>query len=147
MAIETLVIVESNGRFPEWLDPEEPGLLGIDQETHESRAEFLSRAERFVRDLPSPAGSAVLVCGDAGDIATEEARRSLLLALVDHLELGSGGKLVLVADGDYVSRQSFADLAWELNGFLDEVDSPVSCRLRAQPRSVPPEAETKIAAA
>jgi hypothetical protein len=66
---------------------------------------------------------------------------------VDHLELGTGGKLVLVADGDYVSRQSFADLCWELNGFLDEVDSPVSCRLRAQPRSVPPEAESKIAAA
>ncbi len=137
MAIDTLVFIEENGRFPEWLSSEDTALLCIEQEERESTAEFLVRAEHFVRELHSPSVSGVLVSGSAGGRATEEARRALLLAMVDHLEIGGGGKLVLVADGDYVSRQSFADLAWELSGFLDDLDSAVSCRLRAQPRSVP----------
>jgi hypothetical protein len=140
MAIETLVMVEKQGRFPEWLDPTSPELFAFEQEDFETAEAFLIRAERFVGELSSSAERAVLICGNAGDLATEHARRSLLVTMVDHLERGSGGNLIIVADGDYGSRQSLADLAWELNGFLDEVDSPVSCRLRAQPRSVAPEA-------
>lgn len=140
MAIETLVMVEKNGRFPEWLDPESPDLFALEQEEDETTDQFLTRAERFVGELSSSAERAVLVCGEEGDSATSHSRRALLVSMVDHLERGSGGNLIIVADGDYGSRQSFADLAWELNGFLDELDSPVSCRLRAQPRSVAPEA-------
>jgi hypothetical protein len=140
MALETLVIVETGGRWPEWLREEDPGLLCLFQEGRESVSEFHARAERFLRELSTSADSAVLVSGEGGDELASETRRCLLVALVDHLELEGGGKLVLIADGDYVTRRSLTALALELSAFLEETDSPVSCRLRAQPRSVPPPA-------
>jgi hypothetical protein len=140
MALETLVIVETGGRWPEWLDSEDAELLCLFQEPRESVSELHGRAERFLRELSLPARSAVLVSGEGGDELASETRRCLLVALVDHLELGGGGKLVLIADGDYVTRRSLTALAFELSAFLEETDSPVSCRLRAQPRTLPPPA-------
>jgi hypothetical protein len=140
MALETLVILESGGRWPEWLDEDDPTLLCLCQEGRESTSEFHGRAERFLRELSTPAASAVVVSGEGGDEMATETRRCLLVALVDHLELDGGGKLVLIADGDYVTRRSLTALALELSEFLEETDSPVSCRLRAQPRSSPPPA-------
>jgi hypothetical protein len=138
MALETLVILESGGRWPEWLDEDDPSLLCLLPEGRESTSEFHGRAERFLRELSTPAASAVVVSGEGGDEMATETRRCLLVALVDHLELDGGGKLVLIADGDYVTRRSLTALALELSEFLEETDSPVSCRLRAQPRSAPP---------
>ena len=128
------MVVEKGARWPAWLETAAGGLVSIFQGKEEPTLEFHERAERCVRALSLPSQVAVMVCAGQSDGDTAESRRSLLVALVAHLELGGGGKLVLMPDGDYAVRQSLAELALELSAFLDDVDSPVSCRLRAQPR-------------
>lgn len=135
MARDILVVLEAGARWPAWLDDEPGGLISFVQGSREPTPDFHARAEEGIRALSMPSGVAVLVAGDDAGDSSMVSRRALLVGLVTHLELGDGGKLVLIADGAYGARQSLASLALELSSFLEDIDSPVTCRLRAQPRA------------
>jgi hypothetical protein len=132
----TLVIQEAGARWPEWLD-DAGGFLSFVQSADERVSDFHERVEWCVQRLESSSSTVVVVCSDAADSAdphAPETRRCLLLALVAHLELGAGGKLVLTGAGHYAARRALAERTLEVSEFLDDVGSPVSCRMRAQRR-------------
>jgi hypothetical protein len=131
----TLVILEAGTRWPEWL-PDGASYTSFVQSAQERVSDFHERVEWCVERLRSCSSAVVVVCGDAAvsDPHALESRRCLLLALVAHLERAGGGKLVLAGAGHYGARRALADLTLEVSEFLDDVGSPVSCRMRAQRR-------------
>jgi hypothetical protein len=133
----TLVILETGGAWPVWLGADDR-FISFVQGSDEHVSDFHERVESCVERLTTSSTSAVVVCGDRPAI---ESRRYLLVALVTHLERSGGGKLVLTGATRYGSRRALGALALEMAAFLDDVDSPVSCRVRAQPRAVPTEIE------
>jgi hypothetical protein len=132
----TLVVLEAGTRWPEWLDAD-GRFTSFVQSSDERASAFHERVEWCVERMDSPSSTAVVVCGDAAeprDPHARESRRALIAALIAHLERAGGGKLVLTGAGHWAARRALADLALEVSEFLDDVGSPVSCRMCAQRR-------------
>jgi hypothetical protein len=146
MTIDSLVVLESEARWPTWLGEaaEAAGHTAVvAQRKTETLAAFKRRATRRMRSLQGRATpqTGLLVCNCEAGAGQFESRRSLLQALLSMMQRADRGHVVLVADGDYALRRRLAWLASELNTSLAP-DSFVAVRFRALPRAEAPAIET-----
>jgi hypothetical protein len=124
-----MVILESNCRWPTWL--EEPTQALVAQRPGESPVAFESRAARFIRQAPAPL-TATLVTSPATSPDHLTLRQAVVRTLLSMMRANGRGHLVLVADGDHAACRSLAWLAETLQRELG-ADSGVSLRLRTLP--------------
>ena len=130
MPSPSLVVLESNTRWPAWLEPHSHAL--VSQRPGESPCAFESRAARFIEQSPVPL-TATVVTGSAATPEHLSLRRAVLRSLLGRMQQAGRGHLVLVADGDHASLRALARLAETLHREIG-VDSNVSLRLRTLPR-------------
>ncbi len=144
MEAECLVIMESDAAWPAWI-AEDPALVVHERDAEETA---LDAALERVRRLGSQLESVVLVCGAASSASRHAARETLLRALAAAVDFHvPNGRLIVVSDGDFATRQAVAALVLEISEDLESAQSSASVRFRAQPRSsAPPRADSRAVA-
>jgi hypothetical protein len=135
MPSPTMVILESESRWPDWLD--EPSQALVAQRPGESPSAFESRAARFIMMGPAPL-TATVVTSPADGPEHRSLRRTLVQALLDVMRPAGRGHVVLVADGDHAACRGLARLAETLHREVGS-ESNLSLRLRILPRTAVPD--------
>jgi hypothetical protein len=126
-----MVVLESNTRWPAWL--EEPTSALVAQRPGESPSAFESRAARFISQGPAPI-TATVVTSPALTPDHLSLRRVVVKSLLGMMQAAGRGHVVLVADGDHAACRAVARLLQSLHREIG-ADSNVSLRLRTLPRA------------
>ena len=136
MRPESMVIMESESRWPTWLgdhaDPSRHTAM-VMQRPYESLACFKRRAAARIEwvQANAPPLTATLVCNRRSGRDSLASRRALLTNLLAMMRSVGSGHGVLVGDGEHTLQRKLMRLVGELNAGSSD-DSTVSLRFRAR---------------
>ena len=136
MRPESMVIMESESRWPTWLgDPADASrhMAMVMQRPYESLSAFKRRAAARIDRVQGniPPLTATLVCNRRSGKDSLASRRTLLANLLTMMQNAGSGHVVLVGDGDHTTQRKLMRIVGELNAGTAD-DSGVSLRFRAR---------------